>query len=58
MNVSIIFLMVAIAMGGVVWVFGYPLLSGERKTEQRMASVARNRADAAANRAVRPKVAT
>jgi tight adherence protein B len=41
MNVSIIFLMVAIAMGGVVWVFVYPLLSGERKTEQRMASVAR-----------------
>jgi tight adherence protein B len=41
MNVSIIFLMVAIAMGGVVWVFVYPLLSGERKTERRMASVAR-----------------
>jgi tight adherence protein B len=41
MNVYIIFLMVAIAMGGVVWVFVYPLLSGERKTEQRMASVAR-----------------
>jgi tight adherence protein B len=33
--------MVAIAMGGVVWVFVYPFLSGERKTERRMASVAR-----------------
>jgi tight adherence protein B len=44
MNVYIIFLMVAIAMGGVVWVFVYPLLSGERKTEQRMASVARTEA--------------
>jgi tight adherence protein B len=33
--------MVAIAIGGVAWVFLYPLLSGERKTERRMASVAR-----------------
>jgi tight adherence protein B len=41
MNVYVIFLMVAIAMGGVVWVFVYPLLSGERKTERRMAGVAR-----------------
>ena len=28
-------------MGGVVWVFVYPILSGERKAEQRMASVAK-----------------
>jgi tight adherence protein B len=41
MNTYVIFLMVAIAMGGVVWVFVYPFLSGERKTERRMASVAR-----------------
>jgi tight adherence protein B len=41
MNVYVIFFMVAIAMGGVVWVFVYPFLSGERKTERRMASVAR-----------------
>jgi tight adherence protein B len=41
MNVYVIFLMAAIAMGGVVWVFVYPFLSGERKTERRMASVAR-----------------
>jgi tight adherence protein B len=41
MNVSLIFVMVAIAIGGVAWVFIYPLLSGERNTERRMASVAR-----------------
>ncbi|HXX25911.1 MAG TPA: type II secretion system F family protein [Pseudolabrys sp.] len=31
----------AISVGGVAWVFLYPILSGERKTEQRMASVAK-----------------
>jgi tight adherence protein B len=36
-----LFFLVAIAIGGVVWVFVYPHLSGERKTERRMASVAR-----------------
>ena len=41
MNTSLIFVMVAIAIGGVAWVFLYPLLSGERKTDRRMASVAR-----------------
>jgi tight adherence protein B len=41
MNTSLIFVMVAIAIGGVAWVFLYPLLSGERNTERRMASVAR-----------------
>jgi tight adherence protein B len=41
MNTYLIFLMAAVAMGGVVWVFVNPFLSGERKTEQRMASVAR-----------------
>jgi tight adherence protein B len=41
MNSSLIFVMVAIAIGGVAWVFLYPLLSGERNTERRMASVAR-----------------
>ncbi|MBX9827846.1 MAG: type II secretion system F family protein [Xanthobacteraceae bacterium] len=33
--------MVTTAVGGVAWVFLYPLLSGERKAEQRRASVAR-----------------
>jgi tight adherence protein B len=32
----------ATAIGGIAWVFIYPLLSGERKTEQRVASVARS----------------
>jgi tight adherence protein B len=36
-----LFFMVAVAIGGVAWVFVYPYLSGERKAEQRMASVAR-----------------
>ena len=33
--------MVTTAVGGVAWVFLYPLLSGERKAEQRRASVTR-----------------
>ena len=37
-----LFFLVAIAIGGVAWVFIYPILSGERKTERRMASVARS----------------
>jgi tight adherence protein B len=37
-----LFFLVAVAIGGVVWVFVYPILSGERKTERRMASVARS----------------
>jgi len=35
-----LFVFVAIAIGGVAWVFIYPLLSGEREAERRMASVA------------------
>src|SRR6202034_1231742 len=38
MNTSLIFVMVAIAIGGGAWVFLYPLLAGARKTERRMAS--------------------
>jgi tight adherence protein B len=37
-----IFLMVALAIGGVAWVFIYPILSGERGAARRMASVARS----------------
>jgi tight adherence protein B len=33
--------LVAVAMGGVAWVFIYPILSGERRVEQRRESVAR-----------------
>jgi tight adherence protein B len=35
------FLLVAVAIGGVVWVFVYPLLSGERKAEKRKEIVTR-----------------
>ncbi|MFZ0526652.1 MAG: type II secretion system F family protein [Xanthobacteraceae bacterium] len=36
-----LFFLVAIAIGGVAWVFVYPYLSGEKKAERRVASVAR-----------------
>ena len=36
-----VFFLAAIAVGGVAYVFVYPILSGEKKTEQRVASVAR-----------------
>ncbi len=36
-----LFFMVAVAIGGVAWVFVYPLLSGERQAERRKASIAR-----------------
>jgi len=41
MQTLALFGMVATAIGGVAWVFIYPLLSGERKAEQRRAGVAR-----------------
>ena len=41
MQTMALFGMVATAIGGVAYVFIYPLLSGERKVEQRRASVAR-----------------
>jgi tight adherence protein B len=37
-----VFFMAALAIGGVAWVFIYPILSGERKAERRMASVSRS----------------
>jgi tight adherence protein B len=36
-----LFFMVALAIGGIAWVFVYPFLSGERKAERRKASIAR-----------------
>jgi tight adherence protein B len=45
-----LFFLASVAVGGVAWVFLYPLLSGERKTEQRMASVARSEPVAAVAR--------
>ncbi|HEY1542628.1 MAG TPA: type II secretion system F family protein [Xanthobacteraceae bacterium] len=37
-----LFFLAAAAVGGVAWVFLYPLLSGERQAEQRMQSVAKS----------------
>jgi tight adherence protein B len=40
-NSLALFFLAAVAVGGLAWVFVYPILSGERKAEQRMATVAR-----------------
>ncbi len=37
-----IFFLVTVAIGGVAWVFVYPFLSGEKKAERRVTSVARS----------------
>ena len=37
-----IFVLVALAAGGVIWVFVYPILSGERQAERRQESIARS----------------
>ena len=41
MNIYLVFILVAVAIAGVAWVFIYPFLSGERAAELRVASVAR-----------------
>jgi tight adherence protein B len=41
MQVLAIAFLVAVSIGGVAWVFLYPILSGERHAEKRMVSVAR-----------------
>lgn len=41
MQIIAVFFLVTAAIGGIAYVFIYPLLSGERKAEQRMQSVAR-----------------
>ena len=42
MSTLALFFLVAVAIGGVIWVFVYPLLSGERKAEQRKDTVAKS----------------
>jgi tight adherence protein B len=42
MQTLAIFVLVALAAGGVIWVFVYPFLSGERQAEQRQQSIARS----------------
>jgi len=53
-----LFFLAAAAVGGVAWVFLYPLLSGERQAEKRMQSVAKPERVAAGKGAARaaPKV--
>ncbi len=41
MQAIALFFLASVAVGGVAWVFIYPILSGERKAEQRMAIVAK-----------------
>src|SRR5262245_25570955 len=41
MQVLAIAFLAALAAGGVIWVFVYPILSGERQAERRQASVTR-----------------
>jgi tight adherence protein B len=41
MNQYALFFLVAVAIGGIAWVFIYPIISGERHAERRKASVAR-----------------
>src|SRR6266480_1788166 len=41
LNVLALFFLGTVAAGGIVWVFLYPLLSGERHAERRQAMVAR-----------------
>ncbi len=47
----------ATAIGGVAWVFIYPLLSGEKKAENRRASVAKSEPAAARTGRQEPAVA-
>src|SRR5262245_4097974 len=42
MNTFSLFFLVSVAIGGIAWVFLYPLLSGEKKAEKRKESVARS----------------
>ncbi len=50
MQTIALFFLASVAVGGVVWVFVYPILSGERKAEQRMANVAKAEPAARATR--------
>ena len=52
-----LFFLAAAAVGGVAWVFLYPLLSGERQAEKRMENVAKtDRVAAAKATRTSPKV--
>ncbi|MDP2410170.1 MAG: type II secretion system F family protein [Pseudolabrys sp.] len=53
-SIAVIFL-AAVAVGGLAWVFLYPILSGERKAEARMASIAKADIVTRATRGNQPK---
>ena len=42
MDALAVFFLTSVAVGGIVYVFVFPILSGERKTEKRVASVAKS----------------
>jgi len=42
MQTLALFVLVALAAGGLIWVFVYPILSGERKAEKRQESIVRS----------------
>ena len=42
MQAIALFFLASVAVGGVAWVFVYPILSGDRKAEERMANVAKS----------------
>ena len=50
-----VFFLAATAVGGIAWVFLYPILSGERKAEARMASIAKAEVVTRATRGAQPK---
>ncbi len=51
MQTYAIFFLVVVAIGGVAWVFLYPILSGERNAERRVAAAARAKSTARPTRA-------
>jgi len=50
MQTIALFFLAMVTVGGLAWVFIYPLLSGERKAEQRVANIARTEPAARASR--------
>jgi tight adherence protein B len=58
MQTLAMFLLVALAVGGLIWVFVYPILSGERQAEKRQENVVRTEPSARVAAATRagPKV--
>jgi tight adherence protein B len=56
MQTLAMFFLVALAAGGLIWVFVYPILSGERKAELRQESITRSEPVARATATRGPKV--